>query len=426
MLTGKPAILGGVPAFRDPIAPYISTGERETAAALEVVRTGILSEFLGSPGPLFDGGRRVRALEGQWAAYFDVRHAISVNSGTSGLHAAVVAAGAGPGDEVIVPPMTMSATATAVVMAGASPVFVDIEEATCCLDPVRVESAIGPRTKAIIAVNLFGGPARVGQLRCLADRHGIVLIEDNAQGAAGREAGRMLGTVGHLGVFSLNRHKAIQCGEGGVVVTNDSRMARRLRLVRNHGENVIETNGWHEDDDVVGYNYRLTEPQAAIASVQLERLEDLTRPRIEVAEALAARLRPLSCLRCPEAAADDRHVYYLFPLWLDAGKAGMTKDVFASALIAEGAPVGARYVRPLYRLPLFQRLMARGQCFVREPDGVCSVAERSWRDTLLFTTLVQVPGGLGLVDRFGDAVERILSHVGAIAALEQPVDLQPL
>lgn len=426
VIKGKPAILGGDRAFPDCIPPYVSTGEREVMAALDVLRSGILSDFLGSPGPMFDGGTQVRALEERWAEYFGMRYAISVNSGTSGLHAAVVAAGAGVGDEVIVPPMTMSATPTAVVMAGASPVFVDIDEDTCCIDPARVEAAIGPRTKAIIAVNLFGGPAKVGQLRRLADDRGLVLIEDNAQGAAGRSEGRLLGTVGHLGVFSLNRHKTIQCGEGGVVVTDDAHLARRVRLVRNHGENVVEANGWEEDADIVGFNYRLTEPQAAIAAVQLERLEELTTPRIEIAEALSRRLRRFSCLRVPEPAAGDRHVFYLYPLWVDSAAAGVSKDAFARALIAEGAPVSARYVRPLYRLPLFQTLIARRTAFVREPHGRCAVAERTWSDTLLYTTLIQVPGGRDLVSTFSAAVERILDHAAEISSLEAPAEMWTL
>ena len=418
-MTAKPAILGGTPIFRTPLPPYVSTGEREIEAAVRVLRTGTLSDFIGAPGPRFDGGKEVRLLEDEWAAYFGVRHAISVNSGTSGLHAAVVAAGAGPGDEVIVPPMTMSATATAVVMAGATPVFVDVEEPTCCIDPVRAAAAITPKTRAIIAVNLFGGPARVHELRRLADDHAIVLIEDNAQAAAGRSQDALLGTVGHLGVFSLNCHKTIQCGEGGVVVTGDDRLARRVRLVRNHGENVIEAQGWHDDRDIVGFNYRLTEPQAAIARVQLDRLEELTAPRIENAAALAEALRRFTGLRVPSIAAGDRHVFYVFPIWVDASTIGMTKDAFAAAMAAEGAPLAGRYVRPLYRLPLFADLVATGRAAVREPAQCCTVAERTWSDTLCYTTLIQVPGGIELVPAFAAAVERVLDHATEIDALSR-------
>jgi perosamine synthetase len=383
------------------------------------LRTGTLSDFIGAPGPRFDGGHEVRRLEEEWAAHFGVRHAITVNSGTSGLHAAVVAAGARAGDEVIVPPMTMSATVSAVVMAGATPVFVDVEESTCCIDPERVAAAMTAKTRAIIAVNLFGGPAPVQELRRLADNHGIVLIEDNAQAAAGRSHGALLGTVGHVGVFSLNCHKTIQCGEGGIVVTDDDRLARRVRLVRNHGENVIEAQGWHDDRDIVGFNYRLTEPQAAIARVQLDRLEELTAPRIEIATALGDALRRFPGLRVAAVAAGDRHVFYVFPLWVDASAIGMSKDSFAAAMAAEGAPVAARYVRPLYRLPLFVELLATGRAAVRESGQRCAVAERTWSDTLCYTTLIQVPGGSALVSTFAEAVERILEHASDIAAITE-------
>ncbi len=416
-LTHRPALLGGPKAFPDALPSYRSTGSRETDAVLQVMNTGVLSDFVGGPGPSFDGGARVRDLDQSWAAYFDVGHAVSVNSATSGLHAALVASGAGPGDEVIVPPLTMSATATAIVMAGGCPVFVDVEEDTGCLDPARVEAAIGPRTKAVIVVNLFGGPAKLSRLRRLADAHGLILIEDNAQGPGGRHEGRPLGTIGHLGVFSLNCHKTIQCGEGGVVVTSDPRLARRIRLVRNHGENLIEPESWSEDADVVGCNYRLTELQAAIASVQLDRLEELTEPRIAIADKLTSRLGRFSCLRTPQVAAGDRHVYYVYPIWFSAVTAGMPKDKFVRALAAEGAPVVGRYVRPLYHLPLMRRLQARGLAAVREPGGVCEVAERTWSDTLFYTTLIQVPGGSELVGAFEEATEKVLQHAEEIAAL---------
>jgi dTDP-4-amino-4,6-dideoxygalactose transaminase len=413
-MSSKPAALGGTPLFPAALPRYISTGEREVTEAVRVLRTGILSEFVGAPGPFFGGGPEVRRLEQRWAAYFGTAHAISLNSATSGLHAAVVAAGAGPGDEVIVPPLTMSATATAVVMAGASPVFVDVEEVSCCIDPVAVERAITPRTTAIIAVNLFGGPAQLAQLRQIADARGLVLIEDNAQGAAGRCDNRLLGTIGHMGVFSLNCHKTIQCGEGGVVVTDDDRLARRLSLVRNHGENVVEGEGWSDDEDIVGFNYRLTEPQAAIAAVQLERLEELTQSRVEVADMLSAELRRFSCLRTAQLRPGDRHVFYVYPIWFDAKRGRMNKDAFAQALVAEGAPVSPRYVRPLYHLPLFRRLIRDGRARVCGVDGQCVVAERVWSDSLLYSTLIQVPGGRGLVKTFATAVERILDHAAEI------------
>lgn len=411
----KPAILGGPRAFPASLPPYISTGPQETEAARRVLDKGILSDYVGAPGDHFMGGQEVRALDAEWAAYFGVRHALSVNSATSGLHAAVVAAGVGPGDEVIVPPQTMSATATAVVMAGGTPVFADQEEATCCLDPVAVEAAITPQTKAIIAVNLFGGAAQQVRLRELADAHGLILIEDNAQGPLGLHHGRLLGTIGHLGVFSLNCHKAIQCGEGGMVVTDDDALALRVALVRNHGENVIEAGQYVDHADVVGYNYRLTELQAAIARVQLRRLEELTQPRLEIAKALDQRLASFPALRAATVRPGDRHVYYVYPIWVNPAKLGMSRDRLVEALRAEGCPVDGRYVRPLYHLPLFQRLQQEGKSRIAHPSGRCPQAEAAHGETLLYTRLIQVPGGLSLVDLFAEALDKIVTHADAIS-----------
>ncbi|MEH1813512.1 MAG: DegT/DnrJ/EryC1/StrS family aminotransferase [Nostoc sp.] len=408
--TEKPALLGGSKVFPEPLPRYISISSQETEAAIQVLKSGILSDYIGAAGLYFMGGKQVRTLEEQWAKYFNVRHALSVNSATSGLHAAVIAAGVNFGDEVIVPPQTMSATATAVVIANGTPVFVDQEETNCCIDPEAVERAIRPRTKAIIAVNLFGGPAQLLRLRELADRHGLILIEDNAQAPGGQHQGRWLGTIGHLGVFSLNCHKTIQCGEGGIVVTNDDHLARRVALVRNHGENAIEAENWYEDADIVGYNYRLTELQAAIAQVQLQRLEELTQPRLKIAEALDQGLSEFKSLRTAKVGSGDRHVYYTYPIWIDPQQAGLSRDRFVEALQAEGCPVTGRYVRPLYRLPLFKKLQQQGKTIVSHPTGVCPIAEKTYSETLLSTTLIQIPRAIDLVDRFIASVAKVLAH----------------
>src|SRR5262249_5209652 len=157
----------------------------------------------------------------------------SINSATSGLMAAMGAAGISPGDEVIMPPFTMSATAMAPLTYGGIPVFVDIEPDTFCLDLDAVRAAIGARTRAVLAVNLFGHPARLHELRALCDEHGLKLIEDNAQAMLAEEHGRYAGTIGHIGVFSLNYHKHIHSGEGGICTTDDERLARRLQQIRN-------------------------------------------------------------------------------------------------------------------------------------------------------------------------------------------------
>ncbi|MHA1570791.1 MAG: DegT/DnrJ/EryC1/StrS family aminotransferase, partial [Alphaproteobacteria bacterium] len=267
------ALLGGTPVLAEPLPPYRSIGEAERTAVLEVLDSGCLSGFFGSPGPGFDGGPRIRAFEEAWRAQYDVAHAVSVNSATSGLMALMGAIGISPGDEVIVPPYSMSASALAPLFYGGIPVFADIEPQTFGLDPAAVAAAITPRTKAILVVSLFGHPARLTELRQLADTHGLYLIEDNAQAPLGREDGRWAGTIGHAGVFSLNYHKHIHTGEGGICVTDDDALAQRVRLIRNHGENLVEPLHIADLTNLVGMNLRMRDLSAAVGLAQLSQIE---------------------------------------------------------------------------------------------------------------------------------------------------------
>lgn len=208
------ALLGGVPSISTPFGKYVSLGKEEEEAVVSVVRSGCLSGFFGSWEEGFLGGPKVQEFEAAWAKYFGCRHVISVNSNTSGLFAAIGAAGVGPGDEVIVPATTMSATAMAPLVYGGIPVFADLDPNTFCIDVDSVKANLTEKTKAIIAVNLFGQAAPLAELRNLADENGLILIEDNAQGPLATENGRFCGTIGHIGVFSLNYHKHIHTGEG--------------------------------------------------------------------------------------------------------------------------------------------------------------------------------------------------------------------
>src|SRR5262245_21901216 len=232
--------MGGEPVIGQRLGSYNTIGAEEKAAVEQVMATGKLSGFIGEWCDSFNGGSKVQAFEAAWRERFASRHAITVNSNTSGLFASMGAVGLAPGDEVIVPPYTMSATAMAPLIYGGIPVFADIEPATFCLDPQAVRRALTPRTRAILAVNLFGHPAPLAELRALAEQHGIWLVEDNAQGPLAMEHGRYAGTMGHIGIFSLNYHKHVHTGEGGMCVTADDELALRLQMIRNHGENIVE------------------------------------------------------------------------------------------------------------------------------------------------------------------------------------------
>lgn len=414
----KLALFGGDPIISSPLPAYNTIDDLEKKAVLEVLDSGVLSDFYGSHSSRFLGGPKVKELEQRWAEYFHVRFAVSVNSATSGLHAAVLAAGVGPGDEVIVPPFTMSATATSVLMANGIPVFADIDDSNYCINIDSVKRVHSERTKAIIVTNLFGGPADLDPLVIFCRENNLVLIEDNAQAPGGRYKDQLSGTIGNMGVFSLNCHKVIQCGEGGVIVTMDEDLATRLRLIRNHGEIVVEDMGIDNIVNMIGHNYRLTELQASIAMVQLEKLEKLTVPRIEMANKITQGLESRNELVLPKLKPGDRHVYYVYPFRFLSDQAGFSRNWFIKALVAEGFPV-ANYVKPLYLYPMYQKRIVYGQsgCPIRCPlykgeifyeKGLCPVAERLWEKEFVYTDICRWPFGKREADLFIAGVLKVL------------------
>ena len=360
-MTEPLAINGGSAILAGPFAPYRTIGEEELAGVVEVVRSGVLSRFLGCWEPDFYGGSKVLEFERAWAAHFGVRHAIAVNSATSGLIAAIGAVGIEPGDEVIVSPYTMSASATAIVVFNGVPVFADVDARTFNLDPADVARKITPRTKAIMVPNIFGLPAELDELMALAHKHKLAVIEDNAQAPGAAYRGKLAGTIGHIGVFSLNYHKHIHTGEGGMCVTNDDALAERLQLIRNHAESVVEDKGVKNLVNMIGFNFRMGEIEAAIGLAQLQKLQGLVAQRVALADALRAELSGLDGLTLPHVPAHSTHVYYIYAFLLDPVVAGITRDQFIGALTAEGVPaLAGGYVRPLYLLPMYQQRIAFG------------------------------------------------------------------
>lgn len=387
---GRLAILGGAPALRQPLPHYNSMGQEELDAVSKVIESGCLSGFYGSWCDEFYGGPMVRALEDAWCERFGGKHVISVNSATSGLYAAMGAIGISPGDEVIVPPYTMSATAMASLIYGGLPVFVDIEPNTFCLDPQAVRQAITPRTRAILAVNLLGHPAPLEELMDIAQKHNLMLVEDNAQGLLATEHGRYCGTVGHIGVFSLNYHKHVHTGEGGMCVTNDDELAQRLQLIRNHAENIVEPLGIEDITNLVGFNYRMTELSAAVGIEQLKKIDAHVGRRERLAQQLTEGIKGLEGLTPPQVRPGCRHVYYVWVMRFDENIVGITREQFSKALAAEGFPHFLGYVRPLYLLPVFQKRIAIGSqgypfnlAKARYEKGMCPVAEQMYEKELV-------------------------------------------
>jgi dTDP-4-amino-4,6-dideoxygalactose transaminase len=284
------------------------------------------------------GGLQVCALEDAWAKTFKVKHAIACNSATSGLLAASFAVGLGAGDQFVCPAMTMSATCAAPMFTGATPFFCDVSDEDFGLVPEPMPD----NTKAIFTTNLFGHPSRLARNQwSTIGPDPVYLIEDNSQSPFAWANDRYAGTMGTIGVFSLNVHKPLQCGEGGMIVTDDDDLAERMRAFINHGE--------HSGPDI-GLNLRMPEVCAAIALMQLHRGEEIIQGRIDKATAILAAIGDIPGIRPPITGLRCRHVYYTIPFLIDHRRAE-----FCAALRAEGVPIVEGYVDPLYRMPAFAR-----------------------------------------------------------------------
>lgn len=416
------AVNGGRPVRAKPWLDNFTTGREEERAAVRALRSGYLSLFEGShrPDPPFSfyGGPEVRALERLWRKYYRCGHAVSMNSATSGLYAAIGALGIGYGDEVIVSPYTMSACAMAPLVYGAIPVFADVEPETGCLDPKSVEARVTRRTKAILVVHQFGIPANMDALLRIARRRGLKVVEDCAQAHGAKHGKRFVGTLGDIGVFSLNVNKTIQAGEGGVCVTDDDELAYRLQLVRNHGEAVVGPAGYRHIENIAGFNYRLTEVAAAIAQEQLKKLDKLNGLRLKLVERLSRGLRGVDCLVPPSGRPGTLATYYAYPLRFLPEAAGCPRKLFAAALKAEGILFHEGYVRPLYLQPLYQRkrLFTRGYpfaapanagCRMEYAPGICPNAERLHFREMLVNEHVRPPHSLSDIDDMVRAARKV-------------------
>ncbi len=332
-----------------PIAPFNSIGAHE----LDCLQAALERPLSGYLAGQERGGYCVQELEAGFSALYTVKHSIAVNSATSGLLAAAFAIGLGPGDDFICPALTMSATAAAPMFTGAVPRFCDVDDRSFTLAMPLARIMVGPRTKAIFVTNLFGNPARLHALRNAADELGIWLIEDNAQAPLAMETPskyvrpRFAGTIGHIGVFSFNVHKPLQCGEGGMIVTDCDDLAGKMRAFINHGEHIGER---------IGLNLRMPELCAAVALAQVRGGDTIIDQRIEQALAILNAIGVIPGLWRPiDLERPGRPIFYTIPFVLDDWPlAGAKRNFFCDGLKALGVPIVEGYVDPLYRLPAFK------------------------------------------------------------------------
>jgi perosamine synthetase len=309
--------------------PLVGAEERD--AVDRVLRSGMIAQ-----------GPEVEAFEQEFAALVDDHHCVAVNSGTSALHLGLLAAGIGAGDEVIVPSFSFAATANAVRLAGAEPVFVDIDPASFCLHPAAVAAAVTARTAAIMPVHLYGHPADMPALQQIADRHGLLVIEDAAQAHRARLDDRPVGSFGTIAAFSFYPTKNMTTGEGGMIVARDGEVARLARLLRNQGMEQRYRN------EVIGFNTRMTDIAAAIGRVQLAKLEGWTARRRQLASQLDRGLTDLGGVIAPPVASGAFHVYHQYTIRVTEDRDGVQKR-----LADAGVGSGVYYPTPIHELPSF-------------------------------------------------------------------------
>ena len=413
-MTTRLAKLGGTPIRTKPFPPYPILGKDEYDAVMEVLREGRLSTFIAAPGDFFNGGKRIRQFEEEFAAYHSVKFAVAFNSATAALHAAVAGVGVQPGEEIITTPYTFTSSATCAFMQNAIPLFADVDSESFNISPESISKTITPLTRALIPVHLFGNPAPMDEILELAKSRQLKVIEDASQAPGARYKGRLCGTMGDCGIFSFQETKNMMTGEGGMLITNDEGIADVARLMRNHGEAVAHTMTKRSyASETLGYNYRMTEFEAAIGRVQLRHLEELNGVRQQLADYLTKHLGAFPGIIPPKVEPGCTHAYYVYPFTCDEAKMGMPRKVFAEALQAEGIPLGVGYVKPLYYSPLFQERRAfafkhyKGSA--RYDAGLCPVAEELHFKKLLMIPVVRPPATTRDMDDILVAMERVLA-----------------
>jgi perosamine synthetase len=346
------------------IIPYghQSIDETDIQAVVDVLRC----EWL-TTGPI------VPKFQEAFAAYVGAKYAVAVSSGTSALHTAMFALGINPGDEVIVPPITFVATANAVAFQGGTPVFADVEADTLLIDPQRVEDKITSRTKAIIAVDYAGQPCDYDTLRSLASKHGLALVDDGCHALGARYKDRNVGTLADLTVFSFHPVKHITTGEGGMITTDDSNLAERMRRFRNHGIDAdhasrAEQGTWYYEMTELGYNYRITDFQCALGLSQLEKLPSFVQRRREIAGLYDREFASVKGLTPLYTCPDVMNSYHLYVIRVKE------RDRIFAQLRKKGIGVNVHYF-PVHLQPYYRKHFGTG-------EGLCPVAEEAYRHIL--------------------------------------------
>jgi perosamine synthetase len=427
----KLAIFGGSPVRQNLFPAYNTMGEEEVEAVSKVIRGGVLSKYLGCWDPDFFGGPVVQEFEKKWAEKNQSKFAVSVNSNTSGLITALGAVGVKPGDEVITSPYTMSASASSCLFWGGIPIFADIDPKTFNITADTIRSQITSKTKAIVVVHIFGYPADMDEIMAMANEKNIFVIEDCAQSPFTTYKDKFVGNFGHIGVFSLNYHKHIHTGEGGVITTNDDELATRCQLIRNHAEAVVDDMGVTDLTNMWGFNFRMPEMEAAIGLEQIKKIDLLTEQRFQNVNYLINALKNLEYLDfCHYDIKQGEHAYYAQPIKYNSEKNnGLHRNKYLKALSAEipsshlrdgegDGLIGGGYVKPIYLQSIYQKIAFNvfGRTDLAYPKGLCPATEEMHFNQLITTELMRPSMTKSDLDQVIEAFNKVDEHMSEIIA----------
>ena len=387
------------------IFPWPIFDESDVQAVTEIVRTG----QWGNP----DAKGEVEAFEKEYAAYCGTQYALSCVNGSVALRLALIACGVQPGDEVIIPPYTFIATASIVLEANCVPVFADIEPGTYNIDPARIETAITPRTKAIIPVHFAGQACNMDAIMEIARKHNLKVIEDAAHAHGGEYKGKKLGSIGDAGCFSFQSSKNLTAGEGGLVITHDEALYDTMNSLRNVGR--VKGGQWYEHHHL-GCNYRLTQIQAVLLSQQLKRLEEQTRRRDQNGKYLSTLLEEIGGITpLTRGHGETLHTYHIYIFRYDKTRFNnLPKAAFAQMLAAEGVPCFMGYPKPLYKQPLFQKKNFMCYAIPEEVDYTkvrCPVAEKACDEEAVWILQHAMLGTEEDMELFAKAIRKIQNAV---------------
>ena len=391
----KPAICGGTPACLEPVQygrQYID--DADIQAVTEVLKS-----------PFLTCGPQIPALEKKFCELTGAKYAVAVSNGTAALHTACIAAGIGPGDEVITTPITFAASANCISYCGSRPVFADIDPETYNIDPSAIEACITPNTKAVLPVHFTGQSVAYDEIAQICQKHGLLLIQDAAHAVGTRYKGKPIGSLGDMTCFSFHPVKTVTSGEGGIVTTNDEALYQKLLLARSHGITRDSSrmrrpsdDPWYYEMVSLGYNYRLTDMQAALLSSQLDKLSVFSARRKEIVKRYNEAFRDVDGIIVQKEIPESNTTRHLYIIQLDPDILSCSRREFFDAMAAENIHCQVHYI-PVYRLPYYREL--------GYPEGLCPKAER------LYERILSIPLYYSLTD---EQVEQVILAVRKICA----------